>query len=110
MKSFVRFEHEEALTGKRELLSSELNLLNFFKKFKNYKNLRKRELILKTRLKRELASLKTKTKELEETFPQEAEEEFIIKKRGRRKKRKTEVSKDIESELQGIREKLASLG
>lgn len=104
----IRFEYGEVLIGKKELLSFQLNLLEFLKNFKNYKNLRKRELILKSKLKKELASLRTETSMLQAHFPKEETEEIKIKSREKYKEKKYKES--IETQLQEIKEKLAALG
>ena len=108
----VRFEYEEALEARRQLLSSQVNVLEFLEKFKKYKNLKRRELILKGRLKQTLVSLRAEINRLEESLPSETEEEIKIIQRARKKHRITEAKGDkkIREELQEIKEKLASLG
>ena len=39
----IKLDYEEALLAKKQLLTTELNLLNLLKKVKNYRALRKRE-------------------------------------------------------------------
>ena len=56
----VKFEYEDALNGKKQLLSSEINLLHILKKIKSYKLLRKKELILKNKLRLQLGNLRKK--------------------------------------------------
>ena len=56
----VRIDYEEALDAKKQLLSSEMNVLNIAKKIKAYRVLRKKELAAKTRLRTALVSLRTK--------------------------------------------------
>jgi len=111
----IKFEYPEAIAARRELLSTEMNLLEFLQKFKNYKNLRRRELILKSRLKREMAFLKTGVTKTEEDFPKEEEEKEIkeIQKIIRvkcKEERNLQENKDIAAQLKEIREKLNSLG
>lgn len=107
-KIHVRTEYEEALQGKKELLSTQVNLLELLKKLKNYKILRKRELILKTKLKKSLSSLNSEINQTYGFFPaQETAESIEIKKT--ETKEETARQKGIEKELQDIREKLAKL-
>ena len=56
----VRLNYNEELDAKKQLLTSELNILQTLKKFKHYKTLRKRELTTKNKLKTALKSLDTK--------------------------------------------------
>jgi len=58
----VKLDYESALSAKKHLLSSELNLLQIIKKINAYKLLRKQELITKTKLKKEIISFRTKIK------------------------------------------------
>ncbi len=106
MKSYIRFEYEEALSGKKEVLASQISLLQLIKKTKNYRKLRKQELILKTKLKRELNRLNTEIKNLREIFPEEAEK---VKNKVRKKRVEERRIKDIEAQLKEISEKLAKL-
>ena len=46
----IMFDYEEALSAKKNLLTTEINLLSILKKIKDYKNLRKREFSLKNKL------------------------------------------------------------
>ena len=103
----VKFEHDEALIGKKDILYSQINLLELLKILKDYKNSRKRELILKLRFKKELAVVRTKIAEIEESFPKETQGEI---KMIRKIKPKERESQNIESQLQEIREKLEVLG
>jgi hypothetical protein len=73
MKSFVRFEYNEELQGKKELLSAQINLLDLLKKLRSYKSSRKRELILKNKLKVKLTSLQKGLDDLESYFPSDRE-------------------------------------
>jgi len=103
----IRLEYEEALEGKKEFLSSQLNLLEILKKLKNYKGQRKKELILKGKFKKELAALKTEINQIQEFFPKEEGKEL---EKGAIKEYKEKKHKEnIESQLKEIKEKLAAL-
>lgn len=101
----VRLGYEEALSAKKELLSSELNLLHTLKKLKNYKTLRKKELIEKNKLKTLLNSLKLKINLMQSTFSGQ-EESHNLK---RTKRIKKEKKQSIQEELEDIRKKLEGL-
>jgi hypothetical protein len=109
----VRLDYSESLEGKKQLLSSEMNILRLLKSIKNYIKFRRRELILKTRIRKELSSLRININNLLQQFPKKiGDEEIRIKKRTGRKT-KTEQEKkhmeDIESQLQDIQSKLNGL-
>lgn len=106
-KLHIRLEYEEAVEGKRELLESQINLLEILKRLKNYKILRKRELILKGKLKNSLSLLSSEINQIQSHLP-ESEDELGIKREIT--EQETERDKNIESQLQEIREKLAKLG
>ena len=101
----VRLEYEEVLEDKKQFLSSQLNLLEILKKVKNYKILRKRELILKSQLKKAFSLLSLEINHIQGFFPREETEESI----SIRKIIEKEKDKSIEKDLQDIREKLARL-
>jgi len=101
----IKINYEEALSAKKQLLSSELNLLHLVKKIKAYKILRRKELITKNNLKTSLSSLKSKINLIESTFPQE-ESKITIHKN----KKEEKSSSNIQSELEDIKSKLAELG
>ena len=66
----VKFEYEETLNAKKNLLYSELNLLQTAKRVRNYKLLRKKELELKNRLNVYLKSLNAKLNFIQSAFPE----------------------------------------
>lgn len=113
----IKFEYENALEARRELLSTQMEILEFLKRFRDYKDLRRRELILKSRLKNELASLNSETIRLQDALPKDEDEEEMkeIQKITRKKHKemireaKSREHKDIERELEDIKEKLEQL-
>ena len=107
-KLHVKLEHEEALEGKKDLLSSQLNILEILKRVKNYRIQRKRELILKGKLKKLFSSLNSEINQALEFFPKEETQEDIKVERDKKKK-ETSRQKNIESELQDIKDKLTKL-
>lgn len=103
----IKFEHNEALLGKKEFLYAQINLLELLKKMKDYRSSRKQELILKSRLRNELNTAITKIIEIEEHLPKETKEEIKIIKKVKHKE--SEERKSIESQLKEIQDKLAAL-
>ncbi len=104
----VRLEYPEALKGKRDFLSLQLNLLNLLKKLKNYKVERKRELIIKAKLKNQLSLLKAQIRNLGTLLPSE-EAEKQIKKKPKKKTGTVGKRSNIEQQLREIQDKLANL-
>ncbi len=106
----IKITHEDALASKKNLLTSEINLLQTLRKVKNYRILRKKEITSKNKLKTQLTSLKSKLNLIESTFP---EPETKIKKSERKErisKKDKERGLDLHNELQEIKSKLARLG
>lgn len=102
----IRLGFEEALSGKKELLSSEIDLLHIGKRIKNYKVLRKKELAAKRNLKTEMNGLRSKVGLILSSFP-EGEGKAKVQKRVRRIEK--EERKDFHEELDEIKKKLEML-
>ena len=103
----IKLDYEEALHAKKQILSTELNLLQTSKKIRNYKVLRKKELLLKSKLKINLKSLQEKIKFIISTFPKE---EIPKLPKIRAKKIEKKENQNIQNQLQEIKNKLARLG
>lgn len=112
----LKFEHEEAINSKRDLLTSEIDLLNITKSFGEFMALRALELKAKAKLFREMKKLVTEINRLEKALP-EFEIPRIIKTPTKRKEAGQEKAKGIsigknegiESQLQEIQRKLREL-
>ena len=102
----IRLDYEEALNAKKQLLSTELNILHTIKRIKEYKKLRKKELTTKNKLKTTATSLKSKLNLILSTFPDEKGKPRTPQ-RTRRKKR--EEKEDLTKELEDIEKKLSRL-
>lgn len=102
----IKFEYEEALNAKKKLLSSELNILQTAKHIRNYRLLRKKEIILKNKLNISLKNLKAKLNLIQLTFPKQETSTNTEKKL---KKREIKQDQDIKNQLKEIQEKLAKL-
>ncbi len=103
----VKIDFEEALSGKKELLSSQLNLLQIGKRMRGYKILRKKELAEKRKLKSEIGKLKNDLNIILSGFP-EGERKVKVGKRVHKVEK--EERKDFHKELDEIKRKLERLG
>lgn len=104
----IKLNYEEALNAKKQLLSSEINLIHANKNLSRYKSLRRREFTLKNKLKINITSLKSKLNFLLSTFPKDKGIPEVQKaKQGKREQEREE--KNLSSELEDIQAKLAKL-
>lgn len=107
MKSFpyVKLEYSEAISAKKELLSSQANILRALKSIQSYKLLRRKELIKKAKLRLIINSLNKKIKNTILELPQvEGVEEIELPQL-----KEVVMKKSINAELAEIQEKLAKL-
>ena len=102
----VRLDYEQALNAKKQLLSSEINLLHMIRALKAYKMLRKKEFIEKNKLKTCLTSIKIKIKLFESKLPKPAP---MPKVQTKIKGIKKHDKKSLQQELKNIKEKLEGL-
>jgi len=134
----IGINHEPAINAKKEILMSEVNLLEVIKKIRAYSALRKREFALKNKLKKAITTARTCMAKTEQELPDQneikipkkytltigdpeqekaipiekfAKEEAIEKiEKVREKTIVKEKNREIEEELEEIRNKLAKLG
>jgi DNA-directed RNA polymerase alpha subunit len=104
----VKLDFEEALNAKKDLLSSQLNILHTLKKIKAYGILRKKELVQKNKLRISMKSLNVKVNSFLSSLPREEQEKEIPLKKQRKRKQEKE-KRNIKKELEEIKEKLAKL-
>lgn len=113
----VQFEHEELTQSKKDILSSEMNLLKIKSIMREYSLLREEELKTKLKLYRNMKEMMGDINKLQKILPQvqvpnilkketETKEEF---KRKIIEKKETPEDKKIEEQLREIQEKLRSL-
>ena len=105
MARYIKLDYEEALSAKKELLSSELHSLVIAKKIKEYKFLRAKEFTLKKKFRTEIISLKNKTNLFISTLPKDENKSHKPKKVIKEKK----VEKGLQNELEEIKRKLERL-
>jgi hypothetical protein len=102
----VKFNYDQALDAKKQLLSSEINLLHMVRALKAYNMLRKKEFAEKNKLKINLTSIKTKINLLNSNLPKPAP---MPKAPTRIKGIKKHDKKTLQQELKEIKEKLEGL-
>ena len=104
----VRLNYNEMVLSKKEILSTEANLIRILQILKKYNLLRKKELVLKSRFLRRLKETKSKIKKLEQTLPNLEIPE--IKNEPNKIISKTNSKKDnLKLELEEIQRKLKKL-
>ena len=116
----LKFEHSEAVNSKRDLLTSEIELLNIIKSFEKFMALRALELKLKSKFFRESKKIEAEVKHLEKSLP-DVEIPRVLKSNAPKKiseMRRTEISEPtlkttrndtLESQLADIQRKLREL-
>ena len=107
----VRLEYEDAIQSKKDILSSEMDLLKIIQTIKKYHELRSKEFKLKIKLYRQIKTLLTEIRRLQKNLP-ELKIPKILKKHETKEiiSKKEIANDDIESQLREIQEKLNSLG
>ncbi len=112
----LKFEHAEAVNSRRDLLTSEIDLINIIKSFESFMALRAMELKLKEKFFRESKKIETGIKRLEKSLP-DVEVPRILKQNVHKKKERLEENfefketknNDLESQLMDIQRKLRQL-
>jgi hypothetical protein len=106
----IKLEYEEAIQSRRDILSSEMNLIEIMKCVQRFGLLRKEELIYKIKLQKKMKELMINIKQLQEMLPKVKIPEILKEpKEERRKKNIGVVDTNLERELMDIQEKLKSL-
>ena len=107
----IRLDYEESLESKKDMLSSEINLLRISKIIKRYSSLRIGELNLKIKLLKKIKEIKSYLKKLQTSLPK-IKLPDILKEEGEEtelKHKKTPQEIDLETQLQKIQEELNSI-
>ena len=109
----VKVDYSEAVESKKDLLSSERELIRLLKTMKNYNTIRGEELNAKLKLQKKMKELNINLSRLNETLPK-IKIPSILKKDNLLEetipKIKNEKDKDLESQLREIQERLRRLG
>ncbi len=114
---YIKLEYDESLKSKKNLLSSEMSLLNIIKIMSRYNALRLEELKLKSEMYRAVKDLDSSMKKARASFPflkipERAKREEIIKRENIEETeiRKRVFDEDLESQLKNIQDKLRLIG
>lgn len=104
----IKLNYNELIISKKEILSTEANLIRILQTIKGYDSLRKKELNLKLKLLRKLKSTRTQIKNLEQILPKLdiPEENTASKKTSKNAKPKKD---NLKLELEEIQRKLKKL-
>lgn len=108
----VRYDYNEAVEARKEILQLEVSLLNTLKAIKKYNEIRKEELKLKVKLLQKSVQVLTDIKKIKENLPSSHLPESIRKRKEEmigEIEGKESYNKDIEIELERIKEKLQKL-
>lgn len=111
----VKFEYDEAIQGKKDILSSEIGLLQIAKAIKNHRTLRAEEFNAKLKLYKKIKELKLNLGKLQQILPKIKVPEILIEKKSfnqmeKISKEKQSYNDDLESQLQEIKNRLKELG
>ncbi len=109
---YLRLGYGESLESKRDVLSSEILLLNMIKTIKRYNILREEEFRLKVQLYKLVKELVVSVRKTKATFPFVKIPEKIREKEEGEKRivAKEKVDEDLETQLRKIQERLKSIG
>ncbi|MEK6906282.1 MAG: hypothetical protein AABW81_01535 [Nanoarchaeota archaeon] len=113
----IRLGYDESVQAKKDILSLEVNLINTLKALKKYKNLRTEELSKKLKLSKKTKDVKNNIRNIQLNLPKmdipeiiKRKEEIINEPIKNIKGVKNNIyDRNLEMELQEIKEKLASL-
>lgn len=121
----IKVDYEDALSGKKNILSTEANFLRVIKTIKRYELLRGEELNNRLRIQNKIKDLKTNMAKMNDVFPKVKLPEILRKaevkkkneeeKQEKQEKAKEQVKEkheedDLETQLREIQEKLMKLG
>ncbi len=118
---YIKFEYEEFVSARKNILSAEIDALNFIKGMNSYKKLRKTELVKKSGLKASIRQAMKKINSLIREMPAVEVAERFIKHEPKAFKEKPTLreikvikkpekkKRTIETELEEIRAKLERL-
>lgn len=114
MIPFIRLEHDESIDARKNILASQIGLLNISKRLYAYKKLRKLELTKKSMLKGILRQTVMKTSSLLEYLPKDSSIKIKTEKPLKQvvvisNNKDSKKSRDIETQLQEIKERLSRL-
>ena len=109
---YVKMEYDESLESKKNLLSTEVSLLNLLKSLKAYHSIKSDELKIKANIYKAIRELNLNMRKTRASFPfiklpEKQKREISVSKEIKVKKER--IDNDLELELQEIQNRLASL-
>lgn len=107
----VKIEYNEAIQAKKNILTSQINLLEILNSIKKYHTLRSNELKIKTKTHKKLKETTTNIRKLQITLPKIKIPEILNKNTNKPLKeiKKTHYDNSIESQLKDIQKKLQAI-
>ncbi len=110
---YVKMEYSESIESKKNILSTEVSLLNLIKYLKAYHSVKLEELKIKAGIYKAIKELNLTMRKTKSTFPflkipEKNKKENLTLREVRAPKEK--VDNNLESELQEIQERLRNLG
>ncbi len=123
---YSKIEYEDAVSSRKNVLEMQVNLLNTLKNIEEYKDLRKKELIWKIKMKALLKDVHEKVKDIESKVPKAEElkeyhkdnilkeivtkeEKIELREETKSKEKKIKKETSIQSELEEIQRKLQEM-
>ena len=110
----IKLEYNEAVQSKRDILSSEMNLLRIMRKIRQYQSLRLNELKIKTNLQKKVRAVKRDIKSVQLILPQIKMPAILQKNKPEEAPKEPVIEKkiydtDLELELKDIQRKLKEI-
>lgn len=111
---YIKFDYQEALQSKRDILTSQMDLLKTARTINSYKTYRSEELGLKSKFLKSLKELKTSLGRLQRILPKPRIPEILKREDyiGKEQKKVSEIKPhdvSLEEQLQEIQRKLNEL-
>ena len=109
---YSKIDYPNAISARRNLLESQANLLRSLQHLENYKDLRKKEIVWKIKLKNNVKEVKESVSKILKHVPKtsgvkQIETEFREKQK--KKKKESPVKMSVEAELSDIQRRLQEL-
>lgn len=102
---YISLNPQQHLHGKKNLLYAEMELLTTIKRYQSYIKLRKQEFAIKRLMKKKFDELHDIIKNFDELLPRTKQDQFKPLEINRTRKKR----KDLESEIEAIKRKIAGL-
>lgn len=101
---YTRINYETMLSGKKQVLATQINCLNILRTIDSYKALRKKEFMLKLKIKNNLKEIKESLAKINETMPKKVYDDVKQRETSNENKISTNESYMITSKKIGEKE------